>query len=139
MSFPSEISCPTCGSGPGFGCTYHPGGGGGLSVDGYHAARHRTARLNEQQYWVTHVYGMLYSAISNDPLDVTYGGVLLRHLIKMDEDRQRENIVGAIISPAQRAAISAYWSEQLRAKVEAKRKDDAAAAVSVYVEQDETA
>lgn len=71
-----------------------------------------------------------------DPLDVTYDGVLLRRLIKMDEDRQRENIVGAIISPAQRAAISAYWSAQLRAKVESKRKDDEAASVSVYVEQE---
>lgn len=58
-------------------------------------------------------------APSIDPLDVEYDGVTLRKLVEIDEHRQHEWIDGAIITPVQRAAISAHWSAELQAKVAA--------------------
>lgn len=58
---------------------------------------------------------------STDPLDVQYDGVPLRRLLEMDANRRTEHIVGVILSPAQRAAISAHWSAELRAKVAAAK------------------
>ncbi len=52
-----------------------------------------------------------------DPLDVEYDGVTLRRLLEMDENRRTERIPGVILSPGQRAAISAHWSAELRAKI----------------------
>jgi hypothetical protein len=72
-----------------------------------------------------------------DPLDALIDGVALRRLLEMDERKRREHIVGAIITPAQRAALSVHWSAQLRAKVAASAEADRRAAVSVYVEVDE--
>jgi hypothetical protein len=83
--------------------------------------------------WDEHYLGAKYYALmpsdppapSVDPLDVKIDGVTLRRLLEMDENHRREHIVGAIIGPAQRDAISAYWSAQLRAKVAATKKADA--------------
>ncbi len=69
-----------------------------------------------------------------DPLDEVIDGHALRDLLRWDERFRREWFSGAAVprfSPAQRAAVSAHWSAELRAKVEAKRKADAAAATSV--------
>jgi hypothetical protein len=58
-----------------------------------------------------------------DPLDVLYDGISLRTLIKCDENSRREgsphwcNGSQKMGTPAQRAAISAHWSAQLRAKI----------------------
>lgn len=75
-----------------------------------------------------------------DPLDVEIDGVKLRVLLEWDEIGRREarhfSWDEGNFTPAQRAAVSAHWSAQLRAKVEASRKDDAAAAISVYVDGD---
>lgn len=55
-----------------------------------------------------------------DPLDVEYDGVPLRGLLQTDNDRMRERSKTPLVrTPAQRAAISAHWSAQLRAKVAA--------------------
>jgi len=72
-----------------------------------------------------------------DPLDVEYDGVKLRTLIEKDrENRQDEARPGLGLglsgrnnwfwswTPAQRAAVSAHWSAQLRAKVAAAKKAD---------------
>lgn len=68
-----------------------------------------------------------------DPLDQVIDGQTLRYLIQADQGMQRHDcdVWRTWFTPAQRQAVSAYWSAQLRAKVEAKRKDDEAAAVSV--------
>jgi hypothetical protein len=59
-----------------------------------------------------------------DLLDVKYDGVTLRRLLELDEADRREVIVRrvgleAMCTPAQRAAVSAHWSAELRAKVAA--------------------
>lgn len=67
-----------------------------------------------------------------DPLDVEYDEIKLRELLR----RNSENNTGVLfyeITPAQRAAVSAHWSAQLRAKVaasEAARKAQAASVVN---------
>lgn len=68
-----------------------------------------------------------------DPLDQVIDGQTLRYLIATDESMQRsdEAVCRRRFTPAQRAAVSAHRSAELRAKVEAKRKADAAAAPSV--------
>lgn len=68
-----------------------------------------------------------------DPLDQVIDGQTLRYLIATDESMQRsdEAVCRRRFTPAQRAAVSAHRSDVLRRKVEAKRKDDAAAAPSV--------
>lgn len=66
-----------------------------------------------------------------DPIDVEYDGVTLRDLLAMRQciDRERDIGAGSLCSipwrnadpwtwtPAQRAAVSAHWSAELRAKV----------------------
>jgi hypothetical protein len=56
-----------------------------------------------------------------DPLDVMYDGYTLRHLLGWDEAFRRRDAlpVKRWLTPAQRAAISAHWSAQLRAKIAA--------------------
>lgn len=73
-----------------------------------------------------------------DPLDVKYDGVTLRDLISIDglarcesKPSQRER---AAYTPAQRAAVSAHWSAELRARVEAGKRADAAQATSVVLD-----
>lgn len=59
-----------------------------------------------------------------DPLDVVIDGKPLRVLLDIDELLRTEES-GAKphwLTPAQRAAVSAHWSAQLRAKVEASRE-----------------
>lgn len=55
-----------------------------------------------------------------DPLD----GETLRCMLARDEAKRREDLLGATFTPQQRAAISAYWSAQLRAKVAASAKHE---------------
>lgn len=62
-----------------------------------------------------------------DPLDQVIDEVKLRNLVEWNEGHQREQTIHhrrlttAVLTPAQRAAVSAHWSAQLRAKVEASR------------------
>lgn len=66
-----------------------------------------------------------------DPLDIEYDGVRLFKLLEIDERQRQERHAGARqglgmpFTPAQRAAVSAHWSAQLRAKVQASAKADA--------------
>lgn len=63
-----------------------------------------------------------------EPLDVEYDGVRLRVLLEGDEFNRRESSAmwrAKLPTPAQRAAISAHWSAQLRAKVAASKAADA--------------
>lgn len=68
-----------------------------------------------------------------DPLDAVIDGCSLRELLRADESNRREFAlatsvgpvrVRASITPAQRAAISAHWSAELRAKVAAAKERD---------------
>ena len=61
-----------------------------------------------------------------DPLDVKHDGLTLRELLVMAE-RSRREVTGrhrANFSAAQRAAVSAHWSAELRAKVSASKERD---------------
>lgn len=52
-----------------------------------------------------------------DPLDVQYDGIALSSLLRIDENRRRgEYFSEHRFTPAQRAAISAHWSAELRAR-----------------------
>lgn len=68
-----------------------------------------------------------------DPLDVKYDGVTLRELIEQDQAARRERpyMRGPFdysgpgpMTPAQRAAVSAHWSAELRRKVDASAERD---------------
>lgn len=69
-----------------------------------------------------------------DPLDVEYDGVKLRELLRYDDECRREEFPNKP-TRAQRAAISAHWSAQLRAKVAAAKA--AERNVVTYCEEDE--
>lgn len=106
-------------------------------------ARHLARRqLNANANSCCTTYGAGYACrcarpVPRDQLDVAHDGKTLRELLEDDEiNRRDESEHRYRFTPAQRAAISAHWSAQLRAKLEASRKDAAAAAVSVYVEQE---
>lgn len=78
-----------------------------------------------------------------DPLDAVIDGWKLRDLIAIDRSLQQEVKEApftkggrAAWTPAQRAAVSAHWSAQLRAKVEASRKADEARKMSVVIEHE---
>lgn len=76
-----------------------------------------------------------------DPLDVKVGGVTLRHLLKVDEERRREGhpnyrTAWSRLTDAQRDAVSAHWSAQLRAKVAASAAADKARNPSVMMPLD---
>lgn len=76
-----------------------------------------------------------------DPLDVEHAGVKLRTLLEVDERARRGEIPAGHLrhnhlTPAQRAAVSAHWSAELRAKVAASKADDEACALSVYCQGD---
>lgn len=89
-------------------------------------------------------------APAHDPLDVEYDGVPLRDLLDLRECVNREQDLGAgtecsipwrnadpwTWTPAQRAAVSAHWSAQLRAKVRASDAADKARAPSVVIDVD---
>lgn len=61
-----------------------------------------------------------------DSLDVEYDGVTLRVLLEHDRFRQQERSLATSpwlsTTPAQRAAVSAHWSAQLRAMVQASEE-----------------
>jgi hypothetical protein len=76
-----------------------------------------------------------------EPLDVAHGGVKLRDLLKIDEERRREGhpnyrAAWLRLSDAQRGAVSAHWSAELRAKV-AESKERERRRVTVDMETDE--
>ncbi len=82
----------------------------------------------------------VFHLVQGNPLDVEYDGVTLRCLLDCDQRIRRED--GCYRSPApwsaaQQAAISAHWSAELRAKVEASKQRDADRAVSIYAEVDD--
>jgi hypothetical protein len=62
-------------------------------------------------------------AVTVDPLDVEYDGVLLRTLLDGDafnrQEQGRGRWAAKAMTPNQRAAVSAHWSAQLRAKLAA--------------------
>lgn len=82
-----------------------------------------------------------------DPLDVEYDGVTLRDLLEFRQCVNREIDIGAgtacsiswrnadpwTATPAQRAAVSAHWSAQLRAKVQASEAAVKARSTSVVI------
>lgn len=78
-----------------------------------------------------------------DPLDNEYDGQKLRDLIRWDErlrqDTGAKQLGGLAVwhhfTPAQRAAVSAHWSAQLRAKVAAEKKAERNKVT--YCEEDE--
>lgn len=74
---------------------------------------------------------------SADPLDVWYDGVPLRTLLEDDKLRRLDNAAAMARcrcnTSAQRAAVSAHWSADLRAKVTASRS---AERNQVVLEQD---
>lgn len=64
-----------------------------------------------------------------DQLDAKIGGVKLRDLLKIDEERRREGhpnyrTAWKRLSDEQRAAVSAHWSAELRKKLDAARQAD---------------
>lgn len=59
-----------------------------------------------------------------DPLDVKYDGLSLRLLLDSEQTRLRTERRCKPLSPAQRAAVSAHWSAELRAKVAAAKERD---------------
>jgi len=73
-----------------------------------------------------------------DPLDVEYDGVNLRDLIQWDTARRREtHPQWRQLTPAQRAAVSAHWSAQLRAKVAASKAAERNVVTYCEVDADE--
>jgi hypothetical protein len=72
-----------------------------------------------------------------DPLDVEYDGVKLRDLLDIDARRRDERNPFRKLSLAQRAAVSAHWSAELRAKVAAGAAADKARETSVVVDLEE--
>lgn len=76
-----------------------------------------------------------------DPLDVEHDGYQLRFLLKMSAAARRDNVTASrfveAMTPAQRAAVSAHWSAELRAKVAASTAADKAREPSVVVEIDD--
>lgn len=69
-------------------------------------------------------------AAPTDPLDAVIDGVTLRDLLTLDEHRRQETS-GVVawripacgdITPAQRAAVSAHWSAELRARVASSKE-----------------
>lgn len=60
-----------------------------------------------------------------NPLDAVIDGVTLRRLLMYSEMYRREEVPASprhVFTPAQRAAVSAHWSAELRARVEATAK-----------------
>lgn len=74
--------------------------------------------------------------VAPDPLDVEYDGAPLRKLLESDTAASREtNMLARRFTPAQRAAVSAHWSAELRAKIAATRSTDKAREISVVAEE----
>jgi len=75
--------------------------------------------------------------VQTDPLDVEYDDWTLRELIAMDEKRRNsDNVIAAVtcscFTPAQRAALSAHWSAELRKRVDAAKQAEREQVVSEY-------
>lgn len=77
--------------------------------------------------------------VRRDPLDAVIDGWKLRDLVAINRERQHEGIHASelltsnrhVFTAAQRAAVSAHWRAELRAKVKAGEERDKARAVSV--------
>lgn len=102
-----------------------------VSDDGY-AARISIDRSDGYQVGREQAFGLLGCGVvvrriprpnpNPDPLDVKYDGVTLRALLEMDERRRREVVwIDIVVTPAQRAAVSAHWSAELRARAAAAK------------------
>lgn len=64
---------------------------------------------------------------ARDLMDVEYDGVKLRDLLRIDAKLRRDESPpawGCELTAAQRAAVSAHWSAQLRAKVAASKESE---------------
>lgn len=76
-----------------------------------------------------------------DPLDVKHDGVTLRELLRVNERECRDGKLDGgpmlPLTPVQRAAVSAHWSAELRAKIAASEAADAARRPSAVVEVDD--
>lgn len=110
-----SIPCPVCGERGCCDMTKHPG----VPLDS--TVPVGTCRIDEPI----------------DPLDVEYDGVTLRDLIAWDSDARHEGWAGTRqrkrSTPAQRAAVSAHRSAELRAKVQSGEAADKARAPSVVI------
>lgn len=77
--------------------------------------------------WTVETPWMKVNGQAPDPLDTKYDGVTLRVLL-VAEGLQRHDQGDRVplsrqpLTPIQRAAVSAHWSAQLRAKVEASKE-----------------
>ena len=61
---------------------------------------------------------------AKDPLNVLHDGISLRSLLEIDENNRRESYPRLMpMTPAQRLAVSAYWSQTLRVKVAASEQE----------------
>jgi hypothetical protein len=71
------------------------------------------------------------------PIDACVDNVQLRELLVLDAERRREGLLARSrhITPKQRAAISAHWSAELRAKVAASRAAAAELQLRVVVDR----
>lgn len=92
------------------------------------------AKAMQHAVAIDHLTDEASAMLPVNPLDVKYDGVTLRVLLEIDEDRRRElppehgrsplaqRLIARRITPAQRAAVSAHWSAELRAKVAASKE-----------------
>lgn len=69
-----------------------------------------------------------------DPLDVEVDGNTLRECLVLDEIMRRDWYGGRALTTAQRSAVSAHWSAQLRAKIADGAAADKARETSVVVD-----
>lgn len=74
-----------------------------------------------------------------DPLDVVCDGYTLRDLLGWDEAFRRSDAIRVKrwLTPTQRAAVSAHWSADLRAKVAASTAADKAREPSVMIDPED--
>jgi hypothetical protein len=56
------------------------------------------------------------------PLDAEYDGCVLRDLLALDELARRDTPSARVWTPAQRAAVSAHWSAELRTRTQGASK-----------------
>jgi len=77
-----------------------------------------------------------HTAVAKSPAPTLYDGVPLALLLEKDETQRRETWDGYRFTPSQRAAISAHWSAQLRAKIAASAEAERLT-VRVDLQEDE--
>jgi hypothetical protein len=94
-----------------------------------------------EEVLITCIVGPSKTLAPIDPLDVIVDGISLRILLIQDERGRQERGAywrheAGCWTPAQRAAVSAHWSAQLRAKVAAGAAADKARSPSVMMPLD---